>query len=83
MTNMLKKLINWSVVNLSEMTCYKIHTLSPLIHKWCWNLFHSFSSLRCSTHVRTSFFYELILLVLIIYQFFLLNNSIEYLVSAI
>ena len=28
MTNMLKKVFNWSEVHLSEMTCYKIHTLS-------------------------------------------------------
>ena len=27
MTNMLKKVFNWSGVHLSEMTCYKIHTL--------------------------------------------------------
>ena len=27
MTNMLKKVFNWSEVHLSEMTCYKIHTL--------------------------------------------------------
>ena len=26
MTNMLKKVFNWSEVRLSEMTCYKIHT---------------------------------------------------------
>ena len=25
---MLKKVLNWSEVHLSEMTCYKIHTLS-------------------------------------------------------
>ena len=27
MTNMLKNEFNWSEVDLSEMTCYKIHTL--------------------------------------------------------
>ena len=27
MTNMLKKVFKWSEVHLSEMTCYKIHTL--------------------------------------------------------
>ena len=27
MTNMLKKVFNWSEVHISEMTCYKIHTL--------------------------------------------------------
>ena len=27
MTNMLKKVFNWSEVHLTEMTCYKIHTL--------------------------------------------------------
>ena len=27
-TNMLKKVFNWSEVHLSEMTCYKIHTLT-------------------------------------------------------
>ena len=27
MINMLKKVFNWSEVRLSEMTCYKIHTL--------------------------------------------------------
>ena len=26
-SNMLKKVFNWSEVHLSEMTCYKIHTL--------------------------------------------------------
>ena len=25
MTNMLKKVFNWSEVHLSDMTCYKIH----------------------------------------------------------
>ena len=28
MINMLKKVFNWSEVHLSEMTCYKIHTLA-------------------------------------------------------
>ena len=32
MTNMLKKVLNWSEVHLSEMTCYKIHTLV----RWSW-----------------------------------------------
>ena len=31
MTNMLKKVFNWSEVHLSEMTCYKIHTLDTLL----------------------------------------------------
>ena len=26
MTNMLKKVFNWSEVHLSKMTCYKFHT---------------------------------------------------------
>ena len=30
MTNMLKKVFNWSEVHLSEMTCYKIHTLKSI-----------------------------------------------------
>ena len=30
MTNMLKKVFNWSEVHLSEMTCYKIHTLASV-----------------------------------------------------
>ena len=30
MTNMLKKVFNWSEVYLSEMTCYEIHTLGIL-----------------------------------------------------
>ena len=29
MTNMLKKVFNWSEVHLSEVTSYKIHTLAP------------------------------------------------------
>ena len=32
MTNMLKKVFNWSEVHLSEMTCYKIHTLDRTCH---------------------------------------------------
>ena len=35
MTNMLKKVFNWSEIYLSEMTCYKIHTLRKLIFSWC------------------------------------------------
>ena len=30
LTNMLKKVSNWSEVHLSEMTCYEIHTLIVL-----------------------------------------------------
>ena len=30
MTNMLKKVFNWSEVQLSEVTSYKIHTLATL-----------------------------------------------------
>ena len=33
MTNMLKKVFNWSEVHLSEMTCYKIHT-SQIFQIW-------------------------------------------------
>ena len=33
MTNMLKKMFNWSEVHLSEMTCYKIHTLENFGNK--------------------------------------------------
>ena len=33
MTNMLKKVFNWSKVHLSEMTCYKIHTLDSFVSK--------------------------------------------------
>ena len=38
MTNMLKKVFNWwSEVHLSEMTCYKIHTLTIFKNKnKCW-----------------------------------------------
>ena len=32
MTNMLKKVFNWSEVHLSDVTCYKIHTLDTLTH---------------------------------------------------
>ena len=31
MKNMLKKMFNWSEVHLSEMTCYKIHTLVKIM----------------------------------------------------
>ena len=31
MINMLKKVFNWSEVHLSEMTCYKIHTLVKIL----------------------------------------------------
>ena len=34
MTKMLKKVFNWSEFHLSEMTCYKIHTLGM------WNKFY-------------------------------------------
>ena len=37
MTNMLKKVFNWSEVHLSKMTCYKIHTLA--LGSWCSNKF--------------------------------------------
>ena len=31
MINWLKKVFNWSEVHLSEMTCYKIHTLKAQV----------------------------------------------------
>ena len=31
MINMLKKVLNWSEVHFSEMTCYKIHTLKAQV----------------------------------------------------
>ena len=40
MINMLKKVFKWSEVHLSEMTCYKIHTLTFLIFR-----------LMCGNHV--------------------------------
>ena len=35
MTNMLKKMFNWSEVHLSEINCYKIHTLILSHVYWC------------------------------------------------
>ena len=61
MTNMLKKVLNWSEVYLSKMTCYKIHTLKSC-RKWMWHFFflkkiimnfklaaETFSIVSCST----------------------------------
>ena len=68
MPNMLKKVFNWSEVHLSEMTCYKIHTLV--------NVYASFSSIKEKITLLT-FVYKYKQIISLVFQQIRLGHTIH------